>query len=113
MKSSALTPRKTTEINQKTTKADTTAAVAAALHDHFRNMSAPISRIQQIGGVDRNTASAWYHGHSEPSFHQIINMARQIPELKGEVRRLLQLEADMHEDIQREFTLFMQRVMKR
>lgn len=95
--------------NAKITKAHTAETVKAALHAWGRDKSAPIARVQQIAAVDRKTAEAWWHGKNPPQCHHLINLARVIPELKGEVRRLLGMEQDLDPDFQREMTALMQR----
>lgn len=99
--SSALKGR--TPQEQRVTKAQATGMIAAALQEVFRDKSAPIARVQKIAGVDRKTASAWYHGKASPQAEHLLTLARHIPQLGGEVRRLLCMEAELHEDFQREF----------
>jgi hypothetical protein len=99
--------------NQKITKAHTAERVAFALQAWGRDKSAPIARVQHIAGVDRKTAAAWYNGKSPPQSEHLLNLARAIPELKGEVRRLLHMDAELDPDFQREFARFMQMVAQR
>lgn len=75
--------------------------VSFVLQAWGRDKSAPISRIQKIGGVGRKTAAAWYYGENAPRSDHLVNLARRIPELKGEVRRLFGLEDELTHDFQR------------
>lgn len=109
--SSALAGRINPE-QRRITKAHATTAIAAALQEAFRDKSAPIARVQKIAGVDRKTAAAWYYGRSSPQAEHLLTLALRIPELKGEVRRLLCMEADLDPDFQREFTALAQRYQR-
>jgi hypothetical protein len=101
--------RKPLNANERITAADTAERVKFALQQWGREKSAPIVRVQQIAGVDRKTAASWYHGKSPPRAEHLFNLARHIPELKAEVRRLLGLEQDHHESFQREAIALLQR----
>jgi hypothetical protein len=95
--------------DERVTKAHTAERVAFALQAWGRERSAPIARVQQIAGVDRKTAAAWYRGKSPPQSEHLLTLARAIPELKGEVRRLLHMESDLDPEFTREMTALLQR----
>jgi hypothetical protein len=95
--------------NERVTKADTAERVAFALQAWGKERSYPIARIQHIAGVDRATAAAWWHGRNPPLFHNLINLAAQIPELKAECRRMFAMEQDHHPDFQRDLAALLQR----
>lgn len=105
----ALTGLKPLRTSERISKEHTAERVAFALQAWGKDKSAPISRVQQIAGVDRKTAAAWYRGKSPPQSEHLLTLARRIPELKGEVRRLLCMEEELDPDFQREFTALMQR----
>lgn len=95
--------------DERVTKAHTAERVAFALQAWGRERSAPIARVQQIAGVDRKTAAAWYRGKSPPQSEHLLTLARAIPELKGEVRRILHMESDLDPEFTREMTALLQR----
>lgn len=88
---------------------NTAERVRFALQAWGRNKPAPIKQIQHIAEVDQKTASAWYHGKQPPRADHLLTLALHIPELKAEIRRLLQLEQDHAENFQREATALLQR----
>jgi hypothetical protein len=94
---------------QPITKDHTAEAISGALKSWGRDKSAPIARVQQIAAVDRKTAEAWWHGKNPPPFHQIVNLAKRIPELRSEVRRLLCLEQNGEEEFAREASELLRR----
>jgi hypothetical protein len=91
------------------TKPHATSAIARALQAWGMDKSAPIARVGHIAGVDRKTAAAWYYGKASPQSEHLLTLARKIPELKAEVRRLLGLEQDHAESFQREAIALLQR----
>jgi hypothetical protein len=105
----ALKGRTPQERNDRITKDHTAEVISFALKAWGREKSAPIARVQQIAAVDRKTAEAWWHGKNPPQPHHLFTLARHIPELKAEVRRLLGLEQDHHESFQREAIALLQR----
>jgi len=106
----ALAGRKPLRPADRVSKEQTAERVAFALQAWGRDKSAPISRVQQIAGVDRKTAAAWYNGKSPPQSEHLFTLARKIPELQGEVRRLSGMDADLDPDFQRELSAFVQRI---
>jgi len=108
----ASTGRTPQERNDRITKDHTAEVVSFALKAWGREKSAPIARVQQIAAVDRKTAEAWWHGKNPPQPHHLFTLARHIPELKAEVRRLLGLEQDHHESFQREAIALLQRYVR-
>lgn len=95
------------------TKHNALRLVSSGLQSALRNASAPVKRIARIADVDRKTAAAWYHGHSAPGIHHLLNLMAEIPGLAGEIRRVTEMERDAHEDLQREIAALIQRAMRR
>jgi hypothetical protein len=91
------------------TKAYTAERVAFALQQWGRERASPIKCIRRFTGVDRKTAEAWWHGKNPPQTDHLLNLARNIPQLKSEVARLLELEQDAAESFQREAIALLQR----
>jgi hypothetical protein len=91
------------------TKAYTAERVSFALQAWGKERASPIKCIRRFTGVDRKTAEAWWHGRNPPQTDHLLNLARNIPELKSEVRRLLELEQDQAEAFQREAIALLQR----
>ncbi len=91
------------------TKAETAERVSFALQAWGKDRASPIKCIRRFTGVDRKTAEAWWHGKNPPQSDHLLTLARNIPELKSEVRRLLDMEQDHAEQFQREAIALLQR----
>jgi transcriptional regulator with XRE-family HTH domain len=98
--------------NQNITDRDTAERVSFALQAWGRDKSAPIERVRKIAGVDRNTAAAWFNGERPPKATHLVNLARKIPELKAECRRLFELEQECDPGFQRGLINLMQRYIR-
>ncbi len=95
------------------TKRSALRLVSQALQSSLAEASAPIKRIARIAEVDRKTAAAWFYGHSAPSLHHRLNLMAEIPELAGEVRRVTQMERELHDDLQRDIAALIQKAIRR
>jgi hypothetical protein len=101
--------RKLPSTSEGISKAYTAERVAFALQAWGRDRASPIKVLQRITGVSRKAAEAWWHGKNPPQSDHLFTLARNIPELKAEVRRLLELEQDHAESFQREAIALLQR----
>jgi hypothetical protein len=101
--------RKLPSTSEGISKAYTAERVAFALQAWGKNRASPIKSLQRLTGVSRKAAEAWWHGKYPPQSDNLLTLARKIPELKAEVRRLLELEQDHAENFQREAIALLQR----
>ncbi len=101
--------RKLPSSAERISKDETAERVAFALQAWGKNRASPIKSLQRLAGVSRKAAEAWWHGKYPPQSDNLLTLARKIPELKAEVRRLLELEQDHAESFQREAIALLQR----
>lgn len=104
--------RKLPSTPDEITKEYTAERVSFALQAWGRERASPIKCLQRLTGVSRKAAEAWWHGRYPPQSDNLLTLARKIPELKAEVRRLLELEQDHAESFQREAIALLQRYAK-
>jgi transcriptional regulator with XRE-family HTH domain len=107
--SSASVVRKLPSTHERITKAQAAERVAFALQAWGKDRASPIKSLQRLTGVSRKAAEAWWHGRNPPQSDHLFTLARKIPELKAEVRRLLELDQDSAESFQREAIALLQR----
>src|SRR5688572_26626949 len=107
--SSSSVVRKLPSTSKGITKAYTAERVSFALQAWGKERASPIKVLARLTGVSRKAAEAWWHGKNPPQSDHLFTLARQIPELKSEVARLLELEQDHAESFQREAIALLQR----
>jgi transcriptional regulator with XRE-family HTH domain len=107
--SSSSVGRKLPSTSKGITKAYTAERVSFALQAWGKERASPIKVLARLTGVSRKAAEAWWHGKNPPQSDHLFTLARQIPELKSEVARLLELEQDQAESFQREAIALLQR----
>lgn len=98
---------------RRVTKHSALRLVAQALGATVGDKASPVKHIQKAADVDRSTAAAWLKGHSLPSAHHLFNLMIEFPEFCGEIRRIVAMEAELHDDLQRDIAALVQKAMGR
>jgi transcriptional regulator with XRE-family HTH domain len=104
--------RKFPSTNERITKEQTAERVSFALQAWGKERASPIKVLARLTGVSRKAAEAWWHGKNPPQSDHLFTLARQIPELKSEVARLLDLEQDCDPGFSRELIHLMQKYVR-
>lgn len=75
--------------------------VKTCVRRHFGDERHAVKKLSNRAGCDERTARNWWEGRNAPAGHALINLALQVPELRAELRRLLDLEADLDPEMER------------
>jgi hypothetical protein len=59
--------------------------------------------VAQAGDVGPDTAKNWIEGRNAPALGTAINLARQIPELRAELIRLMSPDAEYEAEFMQDF----------
>lgn len=90
-----------------------TGRVTDALHDALRHERNPVKRLAIAADTNERTAKNWWEGRNAPGLAHFFRLAREIPELKSEALRLLEMEMAIDPEFQRDFMRLMQTMQRR
>jgi hypothetical protein len=109
----SLKPGTSIERSRRVTKQSALRLVPLALDAAVGEKSSPIKRVAKAADVDYSTAKSWMKGHNLPSSHHLLSLMIAFPEFYAEVRRIIAMEANLHEDLQRDIAALIQKAMAR
>lgn len=92
---------------------DVTQLVSNTLRLRFGDSKSAVKLIARVANSNERAAENWLNGRCAPTVAHFIRLAAQVPELKAEVRRLLELEADLDPEAQELMARVVQYAAKR
>lgn len=98
---------------RRVTKQSALKLVQKALENQVGGKSCPVKHIQKAADVDRSTADSWLKGRNLPSAHHLLNLMIEWPDFAASIRRIVTMEAELHEDLTREISALVRRAMQR
>lgn len=101
------TPQKGPNFGPKTTNFfvntfDLTETICDVLRATFGDDKHAAKRLARVADSSPETAKNWLSGRNPPGLKHFLILARQIPELKGLVCRMLELDTDINPTIERD-----------
>lgn len=90
-----------------------TARFAELLRETFGADRHAVKRIARTAGSSLRTAENWYEGRNAPGLLHFLRLARDVLELKKEVARVLDLEADLDPMLERHMSALAQAYLER
>ena len=102
-----VTPRNGRKEREQIHERDLAKQVADALVVDFGQYRATHKRIARITGATEKTAENWTSGANTPHLVYFLRLLPHSPALRGVVRKLCQMEADLDPDFQKAFAEFM------
>ncbi len=89
-----------------------TRAITGALRRAFGGERHAVKRLAEVGGTNETTAKNWLEGRNTPTGLRLLQLAAQVPELRGEIRRLLAMEADGDPELMRDLARVVQQFQR-
>ena len=105
--------RGTSREPRRVTKQSALRLVQQGLEATVGDKKSPVKHIQRAAEVDRSTAESWLKGRNLPSAHHLLNLMIEFPQFYGEVRRLILMEQELHEDLTRDIAALVRKAMQR
>lgn len=81
-----------------------TEMISGALKRAFGKERSAVKRIAQLADCNPRAAQNWLEGRNAPDGLHLLRLAAMVPEMQGEVRRLIGMEADLDPELARDLS---------